>query len=77
MYKNNSRDSSKFKGCSLLQLHRKLKVNRSAIGYYSYTKSLLTIKPFLQAAFFSLKSSRWLNPSATHKSIMIVSMTQR
>ena len=37
MYKNNIRNSSKFKGCSPLQLHRKLKVNSSATGYYSYT----------------------------------------
>jgi len=37
MYKNNSRNISKFKGFSPLQLHRKLKVNSSAIGYYSYT----------------------------------------
>ena len=38
MYKNNSRDSCEFKGCSPLQLHHKLKVNCPAIGYYSYTK---------------------------------------
>ena len=37
MYKNNSRDSSIFKGYSPLQLYRKLKVLSSAIGYYSYT----------------------------------------
>ena len=47
MYKNNSRDSSKFKSCSprlrqgfgeqALQLHRKLKENCSATGYYFYT----------------------------------------
>jgi hypothetical protein len=37
MYKNNSRDSSKFKRCNLLQLHRKLKKLSSEIGYYSYT----------------------------------------
>jgi len=37
MYKNNSRDSSKFKGCSPLQLHRKLKDMSSAVDYYSYT----------------------------------------
>jgi len=36
MYKNNSRDSSKFKDCSPLQLHCKLKVKYSAVGYYSY-----------------------------------------
>lgn len=37
MYKNNSRDSSKFKGCNPLQLHRKLKDLSSEVGYYSYT----------------------------------------
>ena len=37
MYKNNSRDSSKFKGCSPFQVHRELKVNYSKVGYYSYT----------------------------------------
>jgi len=37
MYKNNSRDSSKFKGSSPLQLYRKLKDLSSEIGYYSYT----------------------------------------
>lgn len=37
MYIKNSRDSSKFRGCSPLQLHRKLKDLSSAVGYYSYT----------------------------------------
>jgi len=37
MYKNNSRDSSKFKGCSPLKLHCKLKDLSTAVGYYSYT----------------------------------------
>ena len=37
MYKNNSRDSSEFKGYRPLQLHRILKVKYSAVGYYSYT----------------------------------------
>ena len=37
MYKNNSRNSSKFNDCSPLQLYRKLKDLSSAIGYYSYT----------------------------------------
>ena len=36
-YKNNSRNSRIFKGCSPLQLSCKLKVLSSAIGYYSYT----------------------------------------
>ena len=37
MYKNNSRDSSDFKGCSPLQLLCDLTVKCHAIGYYSYT----------------------------------------
>ena len=37
MYKNNSRNSSKFKDCSPLQLYRNLKDLSTAIGYYSYT----------------------------------------
>ena len=37
MYKNNSRDSSKFKGCSPLQLFCYLTGKYHAIGYYSYT----------------------------------------
>ena len=36
-YKNNSRNSCKFKGFSPLQLCRKLKNLSSEIGYYSYT----------------------------------------
>ncbi len=36
-YKNNSRNSSKYKDCSSLQVYRKLKKSSSAIGYYSYT----------------------------------------
>ena len=40
-YKNNSRDSSKFEGCSPLQLHRKLKDLSFAVGYYSYTNRYL------------------------------------
>ncbi len=38
MYKNNSRDSSIFKGCSPLQLSCNLIGKCNAIGYYSYTK---------------------------------------
>ena len=38
MYKNNSRNSSKLKGCSPLQLCSGLKVGAPAVGYYSYTK---------------------------------------
>ncbi len=37
MYKNNSRDGSKFKGCSPLQLYCNLTREKLAIGYYSYT----------------------------------------
>jgi len=37
MYKNNSRNSSKFKGCSPLQLLYNLIGKCHAIGYYSYT----------------------------------------
>jgi hypothetical protein len=47
MYKNNSRDSSDFKGCSLLQLSCDLTGKCNAFGYYSYTNrwwSLATIK---------------------------------
>ena len=44
MYKNNSRDSCKFRGFSPLQLHRKLKVWSSTIGYYSYTKRCHTFE---------------------------------
>ncbi len=39
MYKNNSRNSSKFKDCSQLQLFCKLKDFSSEVGYYSYTDS--------------------------------------
>jgi len=42
MYKNNSRDSSKFKGCSPLQLSCNLTENFNAIGYYSYTNRYAT-----------------------------------
>ena len=38
MYKNNSRNSSKLKGCSPLQLSCNLTGKCHAIGYYSYTK---------------------------------------
>jgi len=38
MYKNNSRDSSKFKVCSPFELSSKLKVLCSEIAYFSYTK---------------------------------------
>jgi len=44
MYKNNSRDSSKFNGCSPLQLPRKLKDLSTAVGYYSYTNRYGQVK---------------------------------
>ncbi len=37
MYKNNSRFSSKLKGCSPLKPLCNLTENKPAIGYYSYT----------------------------------------
>ncbi len=37
MYKNNSRNSSKFKGCSPPQLSCILTGKSHAVGYYSYT----------------------------------------
>lgn len=37
MYKNNSRDRSKIKGCSPLQLSCNLTGKLPAVGYYSYT----------------------------------------
>ena len=44
MYKNKSRDSSKFKHCSLLQLYHKLNDLSYAVGYYSYTHPCVTYK---------------------------------
>ena len=38
MYKNNSRNSSNFKGFSPLQLSCNLTEKCHAVGYYSYTK---------------------------------------
>ena len=48
MCKNNSRDSSKFKGCSPLQLISDLKGRYHAIGYYSYTEPLAPIKEYFR-----------------------------
>lgn len=42
MYKNNSRDSSKLKGCSPLHLSCNLTGTMPAIGYYFYTFPLPT-----------------------------------
>ena len=44
MYKNNSRDNSKFKGYSPLQLSCNLTGKCHAIGYYSYTNRCKTLK---------------------------------
>jgi hypothetical protein len=44
MHKNNSQNSSKFKGCSPLQLSCNLTGKKPAIGYFSYTKTLWLIK---------------------------------
>ena len=43
MCKNNSRNSSKFKGCSPLQFSCNLIGMKPAIAYYSYTKRLCVI----------------------------------
>jgi hypothetical protein len=37
MYKNNSRDSSKYKSCSPLKLSCNLTEKYHVVGYYSYT----------------------------------------
>jgi hypothetical protein len=55
MYKNNSRDSSKFKGCSPLQLTCKLTGKCNEVGYYSYTKR------WLQLSFICINNSFNLN----------------
>jgi hypothetical protein len=44
MYKNNSRDSTKFKSCSPLQLLCNLTGTKPAIGYYSYTNRYRAFK---------------------------------
>jgi acetyl esterase/lipase len=46
MYKNNSRDSNKFKGCSPLQFLCNLTGKCHAVGYYSYTKRCATCKKY-------------------------------
>ena len=38
MYINNRRDSSKLKGCSPIEVYRNLKIECSAIAYFSYTE---------------------------------------
>lgn len=43
MYKNNSRNSSKLKGCSPLQLFCNLTEKCNAIGYYSYTNRCMPL----------------------------------
>ena len=42
MYKNNSRDSSKCKACSPLQLSGNLTGKKPAIGYFLYTLRYMT-----------------------------------
>ena len=44
MYKNNSRDSSKFKGYCPLQPSCNLTGKRHPIGYYSYTQRYPLLK---------------------------------
>ena len=44
MYKNNSRDSSKFKSFSPLKLSCNLTGEYHAVGYYSYTKRCAQFK---------------------------------
>jgi len=44
MYKNNSRDNSKFKGCSPLQPFCNLTGKYHAVGYYSYTRRCATLE---------------------------------
>lgn len=44
MYKNNSRNSSKFKGCSPLQLLCNLTEKCHAVGYFSYTNRCVQAK---------------------------------
>lgn len=53
MYKNNSRDSSKFNGYSPIQLLCNLTEKCTAVGYYSYTnrwlqQNRITTQRFLQ-----------------------------
>lgn len=52
MYKNNSRNSSVIKGCSPLQLHRKLKDLSFTVGYYSYTERYLALKKTINGQTF-------------------------
>jgi len=47
LFKNNSRDSSKFKDCSPLQLSCDLIGMKQTIGYYSYTEPLGAIGQFI------------------------------
>jgi hypothetical protein len=53
MYKNNSRDSSNFKGCSPLQLSCDWTGKCHVVGYYFYTKRYFPI-PFTQSTISSL-----------------------
>lgn len=44
MYKNNSRDSSKFKGCNPHKISCSVTGKCHAIGYYSYTNRCHALK---------------------------------
>ena len=67
MYKNNSRDSSKFKGCSPLQLHRKMKVNYSEIGYYMRDCGAQAYFPNIPSQFINNDgSSAWMTVACNY-----------
>ena len=55
MYKNNSRGSSKFKGCSQLQHSCNLTGKYHAFGYYSYTSRWQTFWYDKEISFTKLK----------------------
>jgi len=55
MYKNNSRDSNKFKGCSPLQYSSNLTGKCYAVGYYSYTNPCGQAKEYQKHNKFSSK----------------------
>ena len=53
MYKNNSRFSSKFKGCSPLQLSCNLTRKCHAVGYYSYTNRYAQVEIEYKIEFYA------------------------
>lgn len=57
MYKNNSWFSSKFKGCSPLQLLCNLTEKCYAVGYYSYTKRCQQWRASVDRDALSFKNS--------------------